>query len=64
MTMIHVKATLCVLLVLLPACTDLSQATDPLWAEAELQDAARPSIAASRTHDFERALVLAADLKH
>ena len=61
MNMIYVKAAFTVLLAVLPACTDLSQAPDPVWAGAELQANAGHGLASSRTHDFERALALAAD---
>ena len=59
MNMFCLKATIAVLLAVLPACT--SQAPDAVWAEAELQANAGHGLAPSRTHDFERALVLAAD---
>lgn len=64
MRTIYVTATFSVLLLVLPACTDLSQAPDPVWAEADFQAVAQHSIAGSRTHDFERALMLAADHEH
>lgn len=61
MTRLCVKATLAAVLAVLAACTDLSQAPDPIRAEAELQAAAGYSVATSHTHDFERAMVLASD---
>jgi hypothetical protein len=60
MRMHYIKATLPVLLAALAACTGVSPSPDSMRTEAELRaDEARGS-AASHTHDFERALMVAA----
>ncbi|HEV2286287.1 MAG TPA: hypothetical protein VGR80_09605 [Steroidobacteraceae bacterium] len=64
MTMFYVKATLTLLLAVLSACTDLSQLSDSVRAEPELQASAGQSLALSQTHDLERALMLATGREH
>ena len=61
MTMFYLKATLTLLLAVLSACTDLSQSSDSVRTESELQAAAGHGLACSQTHDFEHALILATD---
>lgn len=63
MRMRYIKTTLPALLAVFAACTDVSPASDPLRAEAELQAAEARGFDAPRTHDFERALMVAADHK-
>ncbi|MGO9852668.1 MAG: hypothetical protein ACLPTM_13770 [Steroidobacteraceae bacterium] len=62
MTMLCLKATLPALLALLAACAGVSAARDALRAEAE-QAAEGRGFAVSQTHDFERALTVAASHK-
>jgi hypothetical protein len=63
MVMLYVKAALSVLVAVLAACTDVSQASGAMRAEAELQAAEARGLAASQTQGFERAQIVPAHLK-
>ena len=63
MRILYVKATLPALLAVLAACTGVSAAPDPMRTEAELQAAEGRGLAAWQTHEFERAMMVAAHHK-